>query len=1100
MRLRIRRWLGAATGALLILTAPTAATAAAPDRDTAEAPGLPGALAVADDKGPTGWDAYRRLDRLPELAAGARTQQFSSFGRDGSNDDGFVGTYSCLRQSGGCVIAEDRGAGEIQSIWFTRDGGNVSATGWIRIELDGVTVVDTGLPNLVDGGLGSPFVAPLVSNADQTSGGVTVKVPMPYRTSMRITTQNNPLFHHVTYRRFADATGVSRFDPTDRATDVVDTLRAAGTRDPKPAQPGATTAAATVTVAAGGQATVATLTGPRAVTALRLRIPDAVATEPTLSGLRLRMTFDGRTTVDSPVGEFFGSGLGERTVRSLMFAMDAAPGGWYSAWWPMPFRSSATLALVNTTGAAVGGVQAEVTSAPGTQWTSALAADGVAGYFTTQSRRADAVGGSDWTVADQTGRGRFVGVSHTMRGHIGAGNTRNYLEGDERVHVDGSPTPQIHGTGTEDFYESGWYFNRGEFSGAFTGNTAHLLRNGGCADECDAAYRLMIGDAVPYASALRFGIEHGPANDMPATYASTAFLYTQPTVALRRTDTVVVGDAASRTAHAYADGAASQYALTAPFEGDDDNRPLTDQVRATTAAITFRVAVDPGNQGVRLRRQGDQANSHQQVAVTVDGVPAGVWLQPLGNARQRRLADEFVLPASLTGGRSAITVTLTPAGGAPAWTAARYTADSMVTPFTDTAAPAAPAGVTLAGGRVHALGLSWAEPSDNVGVAAYRLYSSTAPGVAVTPANLVGTTRATEFRHGPLPANQTRYYRVVAVDGAGNAGPPSGEVSATTRARNVSDADGDRRDDAVVFTRGTAADVFTSLSDGGRFVQDGWLWNDFFALDGEIPLTGDVNGDGRSDVITFTRGDLADVYVGLSTGSGFTGGAKWHDFFAAGTEIPAVGDVNGDGRSDIITFTRGDSADVYVALSTGSGFGPGVKWHDHFALGTELPAVGDFDGDGRDDIVTFTRGTHEQADVYVSRSDGTRFAEDGWKWHDHFAVGTELPAVGDVDGDGRDDILSFTRGTAADVFVSLSDGGRFVQDNWKWHDLFAVGAEAPGVGDFDGDGRADIVTFTRGTAADAFVSLSDGGRFVQTTWKWHDHLAVGGELPRPSVL
>ncbi|MEE3920302.1 DUF2961 domain-containing protein [Micromonospora sp. BRA006-A] len=156
-------------------------------------------------------------------------------------------------------------------------------------------------------------------------------------------------------------------------------------------------------------------------------------------------------------------------------------------------------------------------------------------------------------MADQSGRGRFVGVSQTMRGHIIGGNTRNYLEGDERVHVDGSPTPQIYGTGTEDFYESGWYFNRGEYSDVFTGNTAHLVRGGGCADECDAAYRLMIGDAVAYGTALRFGIEHGPANDMPAEYASTAFLYTQRTVTTRRTDTVVTGDAASRAAHAYTD-------------------------------------------------------------------------------------------------------------------------------------------------------------------------------------------------------------------------------------------------------------------------------------------------------------------------------------------------------------------------------------------------------------------------------------------------------------------------------------------------------------------------------------------------------------------
>jgi len=1095
MKPRTLRW--PALAAALAVMIPTTAAHAAPSAPAPLATQFATEpLAVAADKGPVGWDVYRRLDRLPELAAGSRTRQFSSFARDGSNDDGFSGAYSCLRQSGGCVIAEDRGPGEVQSIWFTRDGGNVGATGWIRIELDGVTVVDTSLQRLVDGGLGHPFVFPLVTNADQTSGGVTVKVPMPYRESMRITTQHNPLFHHVTYRTFADAAGVSRFDPADPAVDVVDKLRAAGLRDPKPSQPGASTKTARVDVPAGGRSTLATLTGPGAVTALRLRLPDAAATASALSGLRLRITFDGRTTVDSPVGEFFGSGLGERPVRSLMFAMDAAPGGWYSAWWPMPFRSTATVALTNTTGAAVNGVQAEVTTAPGAAWTGALAPDGAAGYFTTQSRRAETVGGSDWIVADQAGRGRFVGVSQTARGHITGGNTRNYLEGDERIHVDGSPTPQIYGTGTEDFYESGWYFNRGEYSGVFTGNTAHLFRSGGCVDECDAVYRLMIGDAVSYATALRFGIEHGPANDMPADYASTAFLYTQPTVSLRRTDTLVTGDAAARAAHGYTDSG-TQSPLTSAYEGDDDNVPVTGQVRATTGAAGFRLTVDPANQGVRLRRHGDQAGAHQQVAVSVDGRPAGVWLQPLGNNRQRWLADEFVLPAALTAGRSTVMVTLTPAAGAPAWTAARYDADSMVPPFVDAGAPGTVTGLRLETGRVHAIGLSWTAPADDVGVAGYRVYASRAPGVAITPANLVGTTRATAFRHGPLPAAQTRHYRVVAVDGAGNVSAPSAEVSATTRTRNTSDADGDRRDDAVAFTRGDAADVTTALSDGSsRFVSDGRIWNGFFAVGAEIPLTGDVDGDGRADIITFTRGDAADVYVGLSTGTSYATGVKWHDFFAVGTEIPAVGDVNGDGRADIITFTRGGAGDVWVALSTGSGFGPGLKWHDHFAIGDEYPAVGDVNGDGRDDIVTFTRGS--TGDAFVSLSDGTRFVEEGWKWHDSIALGDQLPALGDVDGDGRDDVITFTRGSAGDVFVALSDGTRFVAQSGKWHDWFAVGDELPGIGDFNGDGKADLVTFTRGAGADVYVALSTGGGFGPGL-KWHDQFAPGTELPRPSV-
>src|SRR5207253_7840378 len=92
---------------------------------------------------------------------------------------------------------------------------------------------DAPLQDVVDGKLGAPFVWPLVGNGDDTAGGSVIKVPMPYRESMRITTQANPLFYHVAYREFADADGVHRFDPSDPAQDVIDRLRAYGLRDPK---------------------------------------------------------------------------------------------------------------------------------------------------------------------------------------------------------------------------------------------------------------------------------------------------------------------------------------------------------------------------------------------------------------------------------------------------------------------------------------------------------------------------------------------------------------------------------------------------------------------------------------------------------------------------------------------------------------------------------------------------------------------------------------------------------------------------------------------------------------------------------------------------
>ncbi|MFN8075712.1 MAG: trypsin-like serine protease [Kineosporiaceae bacterium] len=314
------------------------------------------------------------------------------------------------------------------------------------------------------------------------------------------------------------------------------------------------------------------------------------------------------------------------------------------------------------------------------------------------------------------------------------------------------------------------------------------------------------------------------------------------------------------------------------------------------------------------------------------------------------------------------------------------------------------------------------------------------------------------------------------------------------------DVNGDGKDDLAVFTRGSAADVFVAKSTGTSFSGTGVKWHDWFAAGNELPLMGDFNGDGRSDVATFTRGSSADVYVALSTGSAFTGtSVKWHDWFAAGAEIPAVGDFNGDGRDDIATFTRGGTGDVYVALSTGSSFvGTSVKWHDSFAYGAEIPQVGDFNGDGKDDLAVFTRGG--AGDVYVALSTGSSFVGTAVKWHDSFTYGSEFPAIGDFNGDRKDDIAVFTRGGAGDVYVALSNGSSFVGTAVKWHDTFDFGDEIPGVGDFNGDGRDDISVFTRGGTGDVYVATSTGSSFVGTAVKWHDTFAYNAEVPMGAQL
>jgi len=161
------------------------------------------------------------------------------------------------------------------------------------------------------------------------------------------------------------------------------------------------------------------------------------ASDAVLEGARLRATFDGKTTVDAPVGEFFGSGIGEYDTRTVFSSIDATADGWYTAWWPMPYGTSAAFELVNGSGVPITGAVVEVTSAPDRAVAGGLSA-GDLGYFNATHRRGDTVPDQSWNFLAAEGTGVFYGVTHSMRGNIPSGNRRNYLEGDETVYVDGA--------------------------------------------------------------------------------------------------------------------------------------------------------------------------------------------------------------------------------------------------------------------------------------------------------------------------------------------------------------------------------------------------------------------------------------------------------------------------------------------------------------------------------------------------------------------------------------------------------------------------------------------------------------------------------------
>jgi hypothetical protein len=270
-------------------------------------------------------------------------------------------------------------------------------------------------------------------------------------------------------------------------------------------------------------------------------------------------------------------------------------------------------------------------------------------------------------------------------------------------------------------------------------------------------------------------------------------------------------------------------------------------------------------------------------------------------------------------------------------------------------------------------------------------------------------------------------------------------------------------------------------------------WQSYFCVGTEICSVGDFNGDGKDDIITFLPSYM--TYVSLSGGNGFESASVWHNSLCAPPEVCLTGDFNGDRKDDVINFvhdTRSwdDHASAYVSLSNGSGFGKIELWSNYFCLGTETCAVGDFDGDGKDDIVSFT----PDYKAFVSTSNGHGFNQ-AIKWHDYFCAPPRPCMTGDFNGDGKDDIIEFIHDTLNgkdmnSVYVALSTGNGFGESTF-WSGYFCLGTETCGVGDFNGDGKDDIVAFNPSHEVD--VSLSNGSGFQKVT-KWHDYFCGSPEV------
>jgi hypothetical protein len=227
----------------------------------------------------------------------------------------------------------------------------------------------------------------------------------------------------------------------------------------------------------------------------------------------VRCYWDDETTpsVEVPVSDFFGVGFGEwRDYISLPLNMTS---GGYNSYWPMPFRRRARVTIENRSSVVLDRFYYNIDVETYPRLPDSLL------YFHAQFRRTSTRAGQPVLLLDAAGRGHYVGTVLSMQPR--RGRAMWYLEGNERVFIDGEQTPSVLGTGTEDYFSSGWYFDTGPYSAPYHGATIKDSLSGRV-----SAYRWHIEDPIPFTRSLRFTIEHGGTNDTrEVDYTSMAVWY-----------------------------------------------------------------------------------------------------------------------------------------------------------------------------------------------------------------------------------------------------------------------------------------------------------------------------------------------------------------------------------------------------------------------------------------------------------------------------------------------------------------------------------------------------------------------------------------------
>jgi hypothetical protein len=255
-------------------------------------------------------------------------------------------------------------------------------------------------------------------------------------------------------------------------------------------------------------------------------------------------------------------------------------------------------------------------------------------------------------------------------------------------------------------------------------------------------------------------------------------------------------------------------------------------------------------------------------------------------------------------------------------------------------------------------------------------------------------------------------------------------------------------------------------------------WPAYNGTGGAVHLaTGDVDGDGLSEVVVglgrrsngwvAVLDDAAHGYALLKWLQ-----VNWPAYAATNGEVfPAVGNIDSDSRAEIVLGLGDGGHGWYQILDDASAGYQHIEWKQvswpayNAGHGPTHPAIGDVDGNGVSEIVLgLGRGSNAWLEVVNGRSSG--FSHRGWiqlDWAAYAASnGTSYPAIGDIDGDGRGEVV-VGLGSGSGGYIAVLDDAQtsfrhLVWERTSWSAYNAYNGEThPAVGNIDDDAAAEVV-------------------------------------------